>query len=272
VIGLTGALLGALLASPALAQPPPAASSAPAQDDVTPHPSEPDFKLVALPASLRMPGRAWTFAMTHRFNGNLRAGSFSEQLEGLFGLDSGASIGLELRYAPVHRIQASVFRTNIDRTIQFTAQVDAWRSRSARPLAIMPILAIEGTRNFRDRHQPTVGVIVGHMPSSKLALYASPMWVGRTTDVGPDQSTAMIGLGGRLQLWTRTFLVVEATPRVAGFRPGETMVGVGLEKRVGGHVFQLNVTNTSATTFAQIARGGFPRTLHLGFNLTRKFY
>jgi len=37
-------------------------------------------------------------------------------------------------------------------------------------------------------------------------------------------------------------------------------------------MFQLNVTNTSSTTFAQIARGGSPQSLYLGFNLARKFF
>ena len=37
-------------------------------------------------------------------------------------------------------------------------------------------------------------------------------------------------------------------------------------------VFQLDFTNTFGTTFAQIARGASPRSLWLGFNLSRTFY
>jgi hypothetical protein len=37
-------------------------------------------------------------------------------------------------------------------------------------------------------------------------------------------------------------------------------------------VFSLTFTNTFATTFAQLARGGAANTLYLGFNLSRKFY
>ena len=45
-----------------------------------------------------------------------------------------------------------------------------------------------------------------------------------------------------------------------------------LTQCAGGHMFQLNFTNTFGTTVAQIARGGSPRSLSLGFNLSRKFY
>ena len=46
----------------------------------------------------------------------------------------------------------------------------------------------------------------------------------------------------------------------------------GIEKRVGGHAFQLNFSNSQLTTFAQTAQGGLPDSLFLGFNLTRKFF
>ena len=49
------------------------------------------------------------------------------------------------------------------------------------------------------------------------------------------------------------------------------MWGVALEKWTRGHTLQLNVTNSFATTPGQIARGGTPNAIYLGFNITRKF-
>jgi hypothetical protein len=69
-----------------------------------------------------------------------------------------------------------------------------------------------------------------------------------------------------------TYVVGEVTPRFSGYAPGDPEFGFGIEKRVGGHTFQLNVSNAFSTTFGQIARGGFPSTLYLGFNLARKFF
>ena len=262
---------GSALAQSAQAAPP-AAVTQPPPDEDRPHPMEPDFKIENLPTTLMMPARKLSFSMTHRFNGNLRQGSFLDQLEWLFGLDNGAAIGLELRYAPVRRLQAVIFRTNIERTIQLYAKYDWFRQGGGMPVSISPVVSVEGIANLRDHHQPALGASISRMFGNRLSAYAVPVWVHNVLEVGEDRDTTFIGVGGRLQIANRTFLVGEASPRVAGFKAGETMYGFGIEKRVGGHVFQLNFTNTSATTFGQIARGGFPKSLYLGFNLTRKFY
>jgi Membrane bound beta barrel domain (DUF5777) len=63
------------------------------------------------------------------------------------------------------------------------------------------------------------------------------------------------------------------SPRLAGYVEGQAEYGFGLSMRVGGHVFDLTFTNTNqGTTFAQLATGGFPDSLYLGFNLSRKFF
>jgi hypothetical protein len=69
------------------------------------------------------------------------------------------------------------------------------------------------------------------------------------------------------------YVVFEAAPRVGGFDPGVTHFSFGLEKRAGGHLFQLNFSNDFGTTLAQIARGGFNNDdWYLGFNISRKFF
>ena len=68
-------------------------------------------------------------------------------------------------------------------------------------------------------------------------------------------------------------MLVEAAPRIAGFRPDVDHVSVGVEHRTGRHVFQLTVTNSFATTLRQVARGGIAHdTWFIGFNLTRRFF
>ena len=100
------------------------------------------------------------------------------------------------------------------------------------------------------------------------------------TDVQPEASTAgahtdtvMVGLGGRFRIRPTVSVVTEFSPRLSGFRPGTNHGGVAIEKRAGGHVFQLNVSDSFATTMGQIARGGpADYNWHLGFNISRKFY
>jgi hypothetical protein len=60
---------------------------------------------------------------------------------------------------------------------------------------------------------------------------------------------------------------------MSGYRPGVDHASFAIEKRVGGHMFQLNFSDSSATTLGQIARGGpAARNWYLGFNISRKFF
>jgi hypothetical protein len=81
-----------------------------------------------------------------------------------------------------------------------------------------------------------------------------------------------VGVGARIRLRRTVYVVGEVSPRLECYAPGRPELGFGIEKRAGGHLFQLNFTNTFATTYGQVARGGFPDTLFLGFNLARKFF
>jgi hypothetical protein len=88
----------------------------------------------------------------------------------------------------------------------------------------------------------------------------------------PDEDyTVFAGLGLRARIRPTVFIVAEFSPRLAGYAPDRGAWGVGIEKHTRGHMFQLNVTNSFATTFGQIARGGDRRNLYLGFNLARRF-
>jgi hypothetical protein len=103
------ALLGSAAPPPAWAvddqvsqQTPPARPSLPpeADDDTVSNPAEPDFTIVSLPTSLRLPQFKSAFRVTHRFARPLR-GDFGALAADLFGLDSGAQIGLEYRFGIV---------------------------------------------------------------------------------------------------------------------------------------------------------------------------
>jgi hypothetical protein len=86
------------------------------------------------------------------------------------------------------------------------------------------------------------------------------------------RDTFVMGVGGRVRLLDTVYLVGEVAPRLSGYAPGKVAYGFGLEKRKGLHQFMMTFTNSQGSTFGQIARGGFPDSLFLGFNLTRKFF
>ncbi len=273
---------------PAAARPPAAATSAPPapgtaaaadadQDDdpdLEVNRAQPDFTLVGLPTTLRLPARKGAFRITHRFARPLGQGDLGDLAEDFFGFDSGAQIGFEYRYGLFRATQLAVHRTS-DRTIQFLLQRQVVGQDDDFPLSIDAVATIEGTNNLKDSYSPALGVVVSHEISDRAAFYAEPIWVNNTNplpdEVVDDNSTFMVGLGARLRLTGTLYGVVEVTPRFAGYDPGDSLLAFAVEKRIGGHSFQINVGNGFGTTFAQMARGGFDDWF-IGFNLTRKFY
>jgi len=254
------------------AQAPASAAAAP-NNGLEPGPVEIDYRLVNLPTTVPLPRLKSNVQITHRFAGNLRNGSFGFQASNLFGLDEGAMVGFEYRLAVVSRVQAAAYRATLDKTFQFHGQVDAWRQGASLPVSISPVVSVEGVNNFQDQYAPAVGAVVSRIFANVVAAYAAPIWVDNTAAVlGVDRHTAFLGLGVRARVRPSLFVVGEVSPRVDGYAPGDPEFAFALEKRVGGHVFQVNVSNTTGTTYAQTARGGNPQSLYLGFNLSRKFF
>jgi hypothetical protein len=237
--------------------------------------AQPEFTISTLPTTLRLPKNKFAFRVTHRFLRPLGAGDFSDLLADFFGLDSGAQIGLELRYGLLRGGQIGINRTS-DRTIQFFTQYDVKNQRSF-PLGIAVYGSMDGTDNFSDSYSPAIGAVFSRELGDRGAFYAEPIWVNNTNDqpaeLVDDNNTFFLGLGARLRVSPTVYVTVEGNPRVAGYAPGDALLSFGLEKRMGGHLFSLIFANGFGTTIAQVARGGTDfEDWYIGFNISRKFY
>jgi plastocyanin len=271
---MTAALVSVASTGTAADAAPPAGA---ADEDMNLRPAEPDFTLIALPTTLRVPRFKSAFRVAHRFTQPLNA-SVGEVADNLFGLDSGAQIGLEYRFGIVKNGEVGIHRTS-DRTIEFFGQYGIVRQTTSRPVDVSVLVSVEGTNNFRDQYSPALAALVSRTFGERAALYVEPTWVHHanvqpdTAIAGASTDTVMVGLGGRFRVRPTVSIVTEFSPRLAGFRPGINHGGVAIEKRLGGHMFQLNVSDSFATTMGQIARGGPESTnWHLGFNISRKFF
>jgi hypothetical protein len=249
-------------------------------DDSVLNRSQPDFTLINLPTGLRLPKWKSAFRVTHRFTRPLNEGDFGDLASDLFGLDSGAVIGLEFRIGIMPGGQVGFYRTN-DRTIQLFGQYDLKQQSESFPLGLAAYASVDGTDNFTDSYSPALGLIVTREFNEHGALYLEPIWVNNTNDrpseLVDDNSTFLLGVGGRLRIRPTVYVVGEIVPRVNGFDPGTTAASFALEKRVGGHAFQLVFSNTFGLTMAQIARGGVQNldgsdNWYMGFNISRKFF
>jgi hypothetical protein len=247
--------------------------------------------IVALPTTASLDRHSSYFRLTHRFAYDL-GGPFKETLKRAFGLDEGAIIGFEYRFAPASNFQLGVHRSLLYKTIQIFARHDTIRQSTRMPVAISLLGSVEGTNNLRAQYSQAAGLVVSRTFRDRLAVYVSPVFVWNSQiptgvtgheahdheipGVDPDdhplerEQTLHAGLGARLRLRPTVFVVGEFVPR-AGFTPGAHQWAAGIEKRTDGHQFQLNFSNSFNTTNAQIARGGQAGNVYLGFNLARRF-
>lgn len=267
----------ALLAAAAATTQPSTARDAPQPviSDRAVNPSQPDFTLIGLPTTLRIPRFASAFRVTHRFTRSLGSGSFGDLAYDFFGFDSGAQIGLEYRFGIMAGTQIGIHRTS-DRTIQFFGQHQVLRQREGIPLGVDVIATVEGTNNFRDRYSPGIGAVISRELGRRGAVYLLPMWINNTnpfsSEISDENNTFILGVGGRLRIRPSLYLVGETVPRF-GYAPNFTYISGAIEARAGGHSFQLNFGNGFGTTMSQLASGGLTDSdAYIGFNISRKFF
>lgn len=272
---VTSAALAILTLTGALSPEPDRKQDQPAQvSDRAVNPSQPDFTIIGLPTTLKVPRFGSSFRVTHRFTRSLGSGSFADLVEDAFGFDAAAQIGLEYRFGVMAGTQVGIHRTS-DRTIQFFAQHHLIQQGGS-PLGVDIIATAEGTNNFRDSYSPGIGAVLSRTFGRHGAIYAHPMWINNTnalpSEVTDDNDTFILGLGARLRVRPTVYIVGEGVPR-AGYEPDSVYYSFGIEKRAGGHSFQINVSNGFGTTLSQLARGGFTNDeWFLGFNISRKFF
>ena len=258
------------------AQTTPARPPAPADDpDKDPNQSQPDFTLIGLPTTLRVPKFSSAFRVTHRFLRPLGAGDFGDLSGDLFGLDNGAQIGLEYRFGLMRGLQTGIHRTS-DKTIELFSQYSLMQQKNGGMFGLDVLASIDGTNNFKDSYTPALGLVLSRELGSHGALYVEPIWVNNSnplpSEVVDNNDTFVIGVAARLRIRPTVYVVGEILPRI-GYDPGVSHGSFAIEKRAGGHVFQLNFSNGFGTTMGQLARGGTSNDdWYLGFNISRKFF
>ena len=243
---------------------------------------EPDFSLITLPTTLRPPRNEFAFRLTHRFSRPLAGGrAHGNFLEDFFGFDSPALIGLELRYGVAPGGQVGIYRGN-NKNIQIFGRYNMLWQGAEPGIGLDAFVSVEGGNNFREEYSPTFGAVFSRRVRDRAAVYLEPMWVGNANKPGllhqaptagdsEDDDTFMVGIGTRIRALETVYATLEYVPRT-GFDQGNDHFAVAVEKRVGGHIFQVNFSNGLGATPVQLAQGASNGDWYIGFNITRKFY
>jgi hypothetical protein len=245
--------------------------------------------LLSLPSNQMAAAGQWEWKFTHRFNQSLDQGSFSDQLHSFFGLDTNADVVFGASYAMRPNLQVSVVRSNANDTFETAAKWVVMRQTEGRPLTA----TVRGGADFRtekdleDRTSFFAQAIVSRQFGRKAEVFLLPTVAtnaGRA--VTGDTSGAMfdyafnVPVGVAWMLRPGLALVGEVIPPNADL-PDDVDAdfgwSLGIKRNIGGHWFEILVTNNQSTLVDQYVTTTYQGTgldagdIKLGFNIERRF-
>lgn len=244
--------------------------------------------LLSLPTSQIAP-QAWEIRFSHRFHQPLSQGSFTDQFHSLFGLDSNADVAIGLSYATSPGVQFSLLRSNTNDTFEGAVKYVMLQQTNGAPLG----LAMRGgvdwrtERDLSDRTSFFAQAIVSRQFGRKAEVFAIPTFAtnaGRTATA--DGSGALfehafnVPVGVAVMLRPGLSVVAELTPPNGDLPDGfgsDFAWALGIKRAMGGHWFEILLTNSQGTTVDQYVTTSFQGApldagnVHLGFNIERRF-
>jgi hypothetical protein len=120
--------------------------------------------------------------------------------------------------------------------------------------------------------------VAAYRASKRLSFLVVPALATNTNHWDVDSKTNLgLGFGARFMVLEDLSLVAEWTQVLTGYKVdgGYSAWGLGVEKKIGGHVYHVFVTNAYGLTPSQFLTGGDLRLgdgdFRFGFNIFRTF-
>ncbi len=231
------------------------------------------------------PDNELVFSISHRF-GEINGGTYE-----FFGLDQ-SSIRFGFEYGLNDRISLGIGRSSYEKIYDGFAKIKIARQSSGQKPFPVTITLLEGIAykslkwlTDNDEYPTTARLFYTHellisrKMNEKISVQLVPVIVHRNmVKFKKEQNTVpAIGLGGRYKITNRfTF-----SGEYYYLFPGKTAddfdnsLALGFEIETGGHVFQLNFSNSSGMTeklFIPETTGSWlDGDIHFGFNIIRYF-
>ncbi len=218
------------------------------------------------------------FRVSHRFYQPISSGRAA-----FFGLDAPAQVLLGFGFGITDRLGVSIARVNEEQDFELGLSWIAWNQGGKGGMPFSAALHVSAglatlereDRSFFDSKNLGLNLALSfaHQISNRVSLLLVPAYATNTTHGNPDiRGTFALGLGGRIMIFEDFSLIAEWTPVLSGHAAEADGWSVGVEKRIGGHVFQVFVLNSRGLTTDQILPGGDLRSdVRLGFNIYRTF-
>lgn len=245
--------------------------------------------LLSLPSPQIPAVGSYEVKFTHRFNQSLTEGSLEDQWHALFGLDSNADVVFGAAWALRPDLEVSLARSNTNDTVEGAAKFVVLQQAAAVPASVTLRGGVDWRteRNLEDRTSFFAQAIVSRQFGPKVEVFVLPTFVTKAgRAVVGDASQALfenafnvpVALAYRIK--NPLMLIVELIPPNTDL-PDEIDAdfgwSIGIKRAIGGHWFEVLLTNNQGTLTDQYATSTFQGSglnlddVKLGFNIERRF-
>lgn len=228
-------------------------------------------RLVNVATPYPVPARTLEVIFLHRFHLPVQDGSASD----LWGLDSGADVGLGLAYGLTPRLDVALLRSSFQEDFELAGKFRVLEQAERIPLTLSLRAGVNRVERdgIEDPNRPFAQVLAARRFGNRLSLFASPSWVRDTPRL---RNAFNVPVGLTLELNKGRVLELEVIPENRDLDESETAWHLAVSQKVGGHIFEVILGNSRAFTVDQYLGGdsaaGFEaEDVRLGFNLIRDF-
>jgi len=235
--------------------------------------------LVNLPTTTGIDAGRFLFRVSHRFSASVSTG-----YDAFYGFDSPAFVLIGFGYGLTDRLSLTLDRANIFQELDAGVHFVVAEEDESLPFSLAVHAGIGlATEKLPDRGRFDGKNIKMHFEASfvrqvseRLSFLIVPAYAANTNHWADDRDgTFSIGVGGRYMIFEDMSLIAEWVPVLAGYKDRGNGWAFGLEKKIGGHVFQIFVLNSGGLTPAQYLPGGDlllkNGDFRIGFNIYRRF-
>lgn len=245
--------------------------------------------LLTLPSSHIPSDGTWEIKFTHRFNQSIDQGNFSDRLHSLFGLDSNADVAFGVSYVPRRDFEVSLLRNNTNDTLEAAAKYVVLQQAASVPVTVTVRGGLDWRteKELQDRTSFFAQGVLSRQFGRRAEVFVLPTFATKAgRAVGSDASVALfdhafnVPLGVAVMFRPGLSIVAELIPPNSDLPDGSRSDlgwAIGLKRAIGGHYFEILLTNSNATTTDQYVTSTYQGSplqsgdLHIGFNIERRF-
>ena len=242
--------------------------------------SKPAFwgtRLVNLPTTQALGKGQILFRISHRFFPAVKDG-FDE----FFGLDGPAAMLLGLGYGITDNFSVMLSRSNRFKDVELAFKWIFVHQGEHSGFPFAAALNLGGSTITQTqpgeivKSKANIQLLLSRQVSRRFSLLLVPSFSSNANHWAESpEGTFSLGTGMRYMILHDLSVIVEWIPVLAGYKANSSGWGMGIEKKIGGHVFQVFFLNTIGITSSQYLPGGDfqlkDTEFRIGFNIFRLF-